>query len=152
LVGGIGISGSAAQNNLVIGNFIGTNRTGDKFLSSLAGDGVDILDSARKTVLRSNLISGNNRAGVFIYGGDGTLLEQNYIGTKANGNQELANGGVGVLVGFGSIATTIGGAAGGVGNLISGNRGDGIRVIGALGTIVQGNLIGTSKNGVDKIP
>ena len=56
----------------------------------------------------------------------------------------LANTGSGITVYDGASNNTIGGAAQGAGNVISGNLGEGIYIVGAgvLNNLVQGNLIG----------
>jgi hypothetical protein len=86
--------------------------------------------------------------GIQLTGGGGNVIAGNYIGTDANGDAGLSNGG-GVNI-AGSSGNTIGGAAPGDGNVISGNTGGygiGINGIGATGNLVQGNLIGTTVNG-----
>jgi CSLREA domain-containing protein len=71
-------------------------------------------------------------------------IEGNFIGTDATGTQDLGNGyGVDVLQSGGN---TIGGPSAGARNLISGNDADGIIIL-SSGNTVQGNYIGTKKDG-----
>lgn len=110
-----------------------------------------------------NLISGNRHAGVIISDRSArNKLNGNFIGTTMNGNAALGNGGNGVLI-AGSNHTSL------VGcrfvnnpfvyyNVISGNRGQGLEVTDARGTVVQGNffgigadntaVLGNGKNGI----
>ncbi|MEZ5728893.1 MAG: hypothetical protein R3E48_13365 [Burkholderiaceae bacterium] len=60
----------------------------------------------------------------------------------------LGNDNQGILVSSNASNTTIGGAVAGAANLISGNASAGVYVTtGAVGTIVQGNLIGLDASG-----
>ncbi|MDO8630388.1 MAG: thrombospondin type 3 repeat-containing protein, partial [Phycisphaerales bacterium] len=68
-------------------------------------------------------------------------MEGNYIGTNPAGSAVVRNGGTGVAD-RGEI-TQIGGTATGAGNLISGNF-RGIELFNALGTVIEGNMIGTN--------
>jgi len=52
-------------------------------------------------------------------------VQGNYIGVDATGRAKLANVGDGVAVANAATNNTIGGAAAGAGNVISGNGGDG---------------------------
>src|SRR5205809_566739 len=76
-----------------------------------------------------NLISGNAGAGVLISGPGATdnLIVGNLIGTTAAGTAALGNGGAGVSISGGAFGNTIGGAAAGAGNVISGNAGHGVQ-------------------------
>src|SRR5262249_24697348 len=77
----------------------------------------------------------------------GTLVQGNYIGIDPSGTVAVPNGDEGVLVQHAPQAT-VGGAAP-AGNVISGNLGDGVGVIGAdtAGLVSQGNMIGTDSAG-----
>lgn len=96
-----------------------------------------------------NLISGNEGPGISIAGfSQGTEVVGNYIGTDETGMEALPNGG-GVSVS--SPDVTIGGFAASGGNLISGNAGSGIAILGAgggtSGVMVFGNRIGLDAEG-----
>ncbi len=87
--------------------------------------------------------------GVQINSASGELITKNYIGvTTADGNG--GNGGNGVTIEGNSSDNTIGGTAGGAGNTISDNLGNGIEITGdSSGTLVEKNRIGTNPGGTD---
>ena len=138
------------SNNLVEGNYIGTDPTGALALGNGA-DGVG-LDAAVGNAIggaaQPNLISGNLGRGVDIFTGSNTnTVQGNLIGTDAAGTAALGNTIEGVAV-DGSTGNLIGGTASGTGNLISGNLGRGVDIFnGATGNLVQGNDIGTALGG-----
>jgi len=147
-----------ATENLVQGNFIGTDVTGTVAMGN-GGCGVEIFDQASNNTIggttagAGNVISGNGR-GIFISrGSTGNLMQGNFIGTDVTGTVALGNrGGVGVHIAQVMVGdttnNTIGGTAAGAGNVISGN-GLGIFIYssGAPGNLVQGNFIGTDVTG-----
>jgi hypothetical protein len=87
---------------------------------------------------------------------NGSIVQGNYIGTNAAGTGALGAGN-GIYINPGS-GLTIGGAAAGEGNLISGNTGYGIDMdsIGCTtagtGNVIQGNLIGVDATGTLPLP
>jgi uncharacterized repeat protein (TIGR01451 family) len=141
-------------NNVIEGNFIGTNANGTAALGNTQG-GVWV-DGAANTVIRDNVISGNSGVGVSVAstGGyplaSGTLIQGNRIGTDKSGTIALPNG-TGATSNYGLIVfgtnNTIGGATAGQGNIISGNAGGGVQ-IGGDHTVLLGNLIGTDASGL----
>ena len=108
-----------AQNNLVIGNKIGTDVTGIAALPN-QGDGVtDNFDSNNTiggtTTGSGNLISANLGQGISLYGASGDLVAGNIVGTTAGQItdspfkfQPLGNGGDGIRVSLGSTNNMIG--------------------------------------------
>ena len=131
---------------------------------TMAGQGASGLTLiGAKAVIEGFVINHFSSNGVVITGeenhpGDGGhLLRSNYIGTDATGMMAAPNGGAGVLIQNGTPHNSIGGPNPGDGNVISGNKGDGIRVeplaagmtlpAGAVGQIIQGNFIGTNATG-----
>ncbi|MBL8436329.1 MAG: DUF4347 domain-containing protein, partial [Zoogloea sp.] len=120
---GVGLWGS---NNVVIGNYIGTDATGTLDRGNLS-DGVDVFGGSNNriggvTAAERNIISGNNRNGIEIaYNVSGTLVQGNYIGTDAGGTLSLGNSSGGIWVGGGATGVTIGGTAAGAGNRIVNN-------------------------------
>lgn len=150
---GVQIFGPSATGNVVLGNFIGTDVTGTLDVRNL-DDGVIIGFEANGNTVGGaqagarNLISGNGSRGVAIAGfdgSDGNVVAGNFIGTDVSGTGPLGNE-IGVSVSS-SDDNTIGGAAPGSGNVISGNFGDGIEISDSSGTNVLGNLIGTTPGG-----
>src|SRR5262249_15492095 len=96
-----------------------------------------------------NVLSGNQRVGVFILGAStNNVIAGNFIGTDVNRTAALANGWAGVRLDGGASGNTVGGLTptpgSAPGNFISGNQGEGVLITGAGtgGNAVAGNLIG----------
>ena len=148
--------GAVPSNNVVIGNYIGTDKTGMKALAN-TGDGVLIDFGASSNTIggaaagMGNVISGNGANGVEINGAATTLnnLYGNFIGTDLTGKVQLANAGDGVLVNAGANFNSVGGNLVGQGNIISGNTRNGVELTGAgtSGNFVLGNYIGVDVSG-----
>jgi hypothetical protein len=162
----IRIAGSS--NNVIAGNFLGTNLAGTG-----AGPGNDVGVYIGLSVVATNnnrvggtapadrnVISGNGTDGIQINAGSGgaanNLVQGNYIGVDVNGTAALANTnqGVALFTSFSNTNNVIGGTAVGARNVISGNGNDGILIAnaGTTGTLVQGNYIGTNAVGTGAIP
>ncbi len=147
----IRISGPAASNNLVRGNFLGTDFTGTQRRPNFIA-GVSIVDATNNTIGgpepgARNLISGN-QTGVIIGGNSAAnVVAGNFIGTDITGAVELGNLSGGVSVSGGSDHT-IGGATTGARNVISGNGNSGVAVYNATGVRILGNWIGVSAAGL----
>jgi len=161
---GVLLAGSSTANNIVQGNYIGTNAAGDAAVANKMS-GIAIQEGANNNTIGGtasaarNIISGNTESGILIYdsGSQGTsnnVVQGNYIGADASGTADLGNGAFGVNVAFAS-QNTIGGSSSGAGNIIVGNGGNnnigfagvGIRVDGGNQTVIKGNRIGTDING-----
>jgi hypothetical protein len=151
------IVGSGATGNLVQGNRIGTDYTGAVALGN-GGSGVFVLQAAANNLIggttagAGNVISANRNDGVALFS-SGNQVQGNWIGTDASGAQALGNAQNGVES-QNAANNTIGGTAAGAGNTISGNAGQGVLLTGAgaTGTLVQGNLIGTTSAGTAPLP
>ena len=146
--GGISIS---SNNDLVEGCYIGTNAAGSAALAN-GGDGIDVYGASETiggtTAGERNLISGNLGAGINILASaQDTVVTGNFVGTDVSGSYAIANVDDGLFI-YGSDST-IGGTASGAGNLFSANDNAGILLYGsgAVGNLVEGNLIGTSASG-----
>ncbi len=149
-----GIALSSTANNVIEGNFIGTNVTGTA-ASPNAQSGIYSHGSNNVfgglTPSARNLLSGNTARGIDINPGDGgtasdNLVQGNLIGTDLTGTTALGNALLGVNIAPGASGNIIGGTVAGVGNIISGNGGVGIELDGA-NNFVQGNFIGTDSTG-----
>ena len=149
---GVTIQGSNATGNIISGNHIGVDISGDSGLGN-GERGVFVFNSPENTI-SNNVISDNGQvstaAGVDISGQfavNNQLLE-NRIGTNANGSAPLANIGSGVIIG--TLNTNI------IENVISGNSTHGIFVTSfqntAGNTLIEGNLIGVGADGVTAMP
>jgi hypothetical protein len=157
---GVQIADAGTSNNLVQGNCIGTNPAGSAALPN-AGDGVLINNGATNntvggtTAAARNLIAGNTSHGVQIgdAGTSGNQVQGNLIGLNAAGTAALGNND-GVLINFGARNNTIGGTAAGAGNVIGGNRAEGVQIADAAstGNLVQGNFIGTDGSETAVLP
>jgi parallel beta-helix repeat protein len=121
----------------------------------------------------ANVISGNRLNGIELADSSSNVVEDNRIGTNAAGTSAIANGGDGIYISHGSRGNKIGGTAyvntvtgkannptgskGTVtpvfvvpplGNLISGNDGNGVLIDnGSRGNVLNGNFIGTTASG-----
>lgn len=161
---GIQINGAGdtapASNNLVEGNFIGTDRSGTRPLPNLQG--VGLLGTAHNNTIGgaaagdANVISGNTGHGVGIFGSSVTanIVQGNFIGTTADGVTPIGNGQEGVII----VAprNTIGGTAAGDGNVIAHNGATGVTVTVfgpsdvATGDAIEGNSIfANARLGID---
>jgi titin len=150
---GDGVDVDSASNDFLTDLFIGVSPTGSR--AGNAGNGVAISGASTGDVIggtspgAGDVISGNGKEGISILGSaaNSNLVEGNVIGTNVAGTAVLGNGLSGVFIGDGSSLNTIGGAATGAGNLISGNDTHGVDFSGASHNVVQGDLIGTNAGG-----
>jgi parallel beta-helix repeat protein len=161
-----GVAIQAAQSNVVLGNYIGTNANATAAVPN-GKDGVSIFSGSVSNLVGGttpqarNVISGNVGHGVTV-GGDGTsqnVVQGNYVGTGGSGTTALPND-TGIAVQRGASQNTVGGTAAGAGNVISGNTFAGILLTDDGGTppgstsgnLIQGNLVGTDANGTAALP
>src|SRR5262249_29826473 len=127
-----GVDLNGVGDNVVLGNFIGTNAAGTAALPN-AGNGVHVENAANNTIGslisgERNVISGNLQNGVLLEGSSGSLLldtvvEGNFIGTDAGGTAALGNAGDGVRIDTASN-NTVGGSVTAAGNTIAFNGGN----------------------------
>ena len=150
---GILLIAASGDSNLVSGNFIGTDATGTVALGN-GHDGIYIEGSGYNLIGgheagQRNVISGNGSAGIYIWGASakGNVIQGNYIGVDASGAGALANGTHGIYLVHDAGYAQIGGTEPGEGNLISGNRGEGILLENSGGNQISGNSIGTDASG-----
>lgn len=102
------------------------------------------------STLQSLVIARTSGAGVTLVSRNVSLFG-NYIGVRANGVTPAGNTGNGVLVQKTATGTTIGGDGPNQANVISGNRANGIAIVGGGQNTVQGNLIGTDASGTRRV-
>ena len=169
-VGGTGVGGIKAT---ILGNYIGTNAAGTAAVGNgtspaapyrdgvtIASGGIHVGRAEGAATPVGNVISGNEGAGIAATLAPPAEIEGNLIGTDATGNFAVGNSGDGIICAVGYIGRnqfTSGAsilAAGG--NVISGNRGDGVLMVAhgqAIGVgTVAGNYIGTNLAGSAAIP
>ncbi len=160
---GVLITNPGTDQNVVAGNFIGTDTTGTFALGNTE-QGVRIDDRAQFNVVgtdgasannigQRNLISGNLLYGVAIFtaGTDNNIVAGNFIGTDVSGTSPVANQLDGVRVSGDNNFNRVGTDGNGLGdaaerNVISGNLLSGV-VLGSANSVTAGNLIGTNAAG-----
>ncbi len=156
---GIRIRGVQAQDNHIIGNYIGTNASASDTLGN--GSGIYISRDASHTTIGGadpwmrNVISGNYQDGIYITESEKNIIIGNFIGTDRTGTESIPNGRdgkhSGIHLGSGSAFTVVGGEEEGQKNVISGNFRDGIHIAGSTDNHVIGNYIGTDVTGTVNI-
>jgi len=154
---GILIVDSYTDSNLIKGNYIGTNASGDDtlcntlggiFLSTYSGSTVvgGTTEGERNVIGGSVYVPGTNiycSNGITIRGSNNNRIMGNYIGTDKSASIPLYNGRYGILIQQ-CRNNTIGGTETGEGNVISGYRAGGIiiRMGSTSNNVVSGNFIG----------
>ncbi len=118
-----------------------------------SSDGLSLGSGASNSIIKGLVINRFGGNGIEITSeATGARVEGNFIGTDASGTLDLGNGasfGDGVVV-FGD-SNIVGGTSRGRRNLISGNNGEGVDLSFGEGNEVQGNLIGTAKDGTSDL-
>ena len=169
-----GVLISAANDNVVEGDYVGTDVTGSVALGNnlgnvggFGGAGIGIESGSSGNTVggitttpgtgAGNLISGNFYSGVLIVYAPDNLVAGNLIGTDVTGTLALGNdtnrpfpgGGGGVIIEFSpdNIVGELGGR-----NVISANgngtvNGDNVEMLYSTGGVVQSNYIGTDITG-----
>jgi parallel beta-helix repeat protein len=163
--GGIVLEEYGPKDNVVAGNFIGTDVTGTVTIGNGYGvttgfgsfkrigtNGDGIADEAER-----NIFSGNEETGIYVFDTTDNIIAGNYIGTDITGTAALGNEFGGIIVEFDSLRNRIGTNGDGLAdeaerNLISGNgyenRGFGLKIgSGAKNNIIAGSYIGTDVTG-----
>jgi hypothetical protein len=152
---GVFIASLTDSNNILQGNYIGTDVNGLKTVAN-GWDGVHL--QARANLIGGttpgcrNVISGNTKKGIFLVGTggnvSGNVIQGNFIGLDATGSTSLPNNDSGLGISD-AASNLIGGTVAGAGNVISGNSPHGIflTVAGSTGNQIQGNFIGTDATG-----
>ncbi len=139
-----------SEDNIILGNYIGTDKSGTKALSNQTGI---IVNKSIGNVIggdvpeAANLISGNSSAGIALLA-DGTAynrIEGNIIGADVTGTTGLGNGSYGISITNGVLRCTI------VNNVISNNTRCGIYVSRGNHHTIRMNRIGTDKSGMKRL-
>lgn len=129
-----GISMWNSSNNLVSGNYVGTDASGSLAFGN--NYGVLIADGSSNNIVggiaagSGNLVSGNRVFGLYL-GGTATknnVIAGNFIGLTKDGSAALGNGNAGVVLDAGANLTRIGGTSALERNVISGNGKHGIAI------------------------
>ena len=160
-----GVEVRNAPGNLILGNWIGTDRSGGQRIQSSDGtpaqgnivDGIDVQFSNR-TQIRRNVVVASRRHGIHLQGVSGATVSANNVGVDVSGTawdpdgepdsgDELGNN-AGILL-EGSDQNTIGGTSAGDGNLVGANRSVGLHLTSSGGNDLWGNQIGANKDGLE---
>jgi len=156
---GLRLTDPGTTANLVQGNFIGLDATGEQALPNgfagltlYSGTTANLIGGTNAAT--RNVISGNGTYGVVVAdpGTAGNHIEGNFIGLDAHGVSALPNYD-GVLFSAGATNNRFGGTVVGAGNVVSGNayRGVFFDGLGTSGNLVQGNLIGSDSTGTNGV-
>lgn len=165
VIRGFGDTGSARRSGIVLTNYGGHTIVGCYLGTTAAGTaasrnsqaGLQIIDSANNriggtNVNEGNLISGNSRTGIEIFGGGSTnnVVIATIVGLNASGTGALANGSDGGIVISNAPNNIIGGSTAAERNVIAGNTGDNLRLLqaGAANNQIRGNWIGLRADGL----
>jgi hypothetical protein len=142
---GIGVRISSASDDVVQGNYIGTDRSGTRALEDCRGVGSS---SGGVAIEGYDGIAANNTVGGTVHGvgnmisanvWDGVDVGAGSSGTRVEGNEIRGNGGNGVTI-VGDH-NTVGGTAPGAGNRIFDNERSGVQIVGYTGNRVLTNEI-----------
>ncbi|MEZ5384269.1 MAG: right-handed parallel beta-helix repeat-containing protein [Prosthecobacter sp.] len=144
---------NAVENVQLFACNVGVDPAGTVDLGN-GGDGIQITFANKVTIggpetWQACIISGNTADGINIQSGSGHVIQNNRIGCDTNGATAIFNGSEGIN--YSAANGLIGGTEFGEGNLISGNREEGIQLAGSS-TKVFGNLIGTDFSGTAPLP
>ncbi|GAB5407297.1 MAG: hypothetical protein Aurels2KO_55280 [Aureliella sp.] len=142
----------AADNNQVLGNYIGTSPDG------LAPAGNERHNIRISTEASENVIGGPNAQsrniiadagldGIFLDGSPLTHIVGNWLGIGADGETLLGNTRDGIAVHGGTVLLSIGGSRTGEGNVIAANGRHGIGALWMWDSFVRGNSIGVTSSG-----
>ncbi len=154
---GVFLFGTAASNNVVAGNFIGTSGLGASALPN-SFFGVSLSNAPRNFIGTAepgggNLISGNANSGVALtgVGVTGNSVKGNFMGTDVSGTFAIANvqGAIDLYL---ARTNFIGGAEPGAGNLLSGNENVVVYVYDSHANFFRGNNIGLRADGATALP
>jgi trimeric autotransporter adhesin len=146
---GVLIKGGATQNTLS-GNYVGTTATGNAALGN-GSDGVAIVHADSNSLIGCtfqdqpfvyyNVLSGNGGNGLRIDDSNDTTVQADFMGAGANNATVVANHQNGLLVTGTSSETQVGGVIP-LGNVISGNRQNGIDLAGTASGFTSFNTFG----------
>ena len=145
---GVYLKSSGSTNNLIQGNYVGTNAAGDTPLPN-GSHGVIIFQDASSntiggpTAAHGNVVSGNggSDSGIYVEGSatSGNVIRFNRVGTNAAGTAAIPNNLHGIWIDNAPDTDVLD-------NLISGNDVHGVYLYdtGATGTEILRNTIGTN--------
>jgi len=108
--------------------------------------------NGRKCEIKNLIITNFARHGIYMSTTYENIIQNCYIGTDPFGVEGLGNGGDGIHI-YESFANQVGGEFSPLGNVISGNSGNGITITGdnANTNIIENNLIGPKPDGLSAL-
>jgi uncharacterized repeat protein (TIGR01451 family) len=153
---GIEILDTSSIGNVVQGNWIGTDHSGNTAIPNgtgiLIGGSTTSLGATANTIGGTatgarNVISGNSSAAIQINNAasTGNIVQGNYLGINFDATPSFGNS-YGILIN-GAISNTIGGTTAAARNVISGNSTNAILIDGGNNNVVSANFIGIDPNG-----
>src|SRR5262249_41023437 len=117
-VRGVQFSGIGDTDNIVAGNYIGTDVCGAQQLSNVdglyaasgpaSGNRIGTDSDGFGDCAERNIISGNRNDGINLQSGDHYIIAGNYIGTDVTGTQYLPNHAVGIEIWTPGSPTNVG--------------------------------------------
>ncbi len=152
--GGTGIHLELGTANVVQGNRIGTDPTGTAIFGfGTSASGIHVDDTGGNTIGGTAAGAGNVIGGVQngivvsapSASAAGTMIEGNLIG-QGPGGEDVGNATDGIQL-LAVDHVTVGGTSAGAGNVIGGNDGNGISILGGGSNTIQGNTIGVRGSG-----
>jgi CSLREA domain-containing protein len=153
----VGFSTFTSDDNLIEGNFFGTDPSGTSFLGGTTtivrmdgtGNTIGGTTPAARNVMSAG---GGSKAGTILLDGTAGVVQGNYIGVDASGSAPLqppgATNGIEVGLAGAAVNTQIGGDSPGAGNVIY-TTGASINIHpnNTANVTIQGNYIGTDATG-----
>ena len=150
-----GIYMTNTTGNTVLGNYVGTDASGTKAISSWLG-GVILLNNSFNNLIGGtnaparNVISGNTNFGVWISGpaSTGNTVQGNWVGLNAAGTAALPNTFAGMYLLVGAQSNLV------ANNVFSGQPSEGLRISdsGTSFNTIRGNYFGTDASGLSVVP
>lgn len=153
--GSYGIYVYAEAGNQILGNYIGTDRSGSNDLGN-ASSGIFVESAISNSIGLAvagagNVIAGNQTSGIELSSANANQILGNRIGTDATGTRVLSNSTYGIYLGS-SSDNLIGGTNTNARNIISGNFASGLYIASGTGNQILGNFIGTDVVGTHRVP
>lgn len=157
--GGGGIHLIGAINTSILGNLIGTDKTGNATIGN-TGQGIYLSDTSTGNLIGGpasyarNIISGNKKEGVYIVnsGTEHNAIQGNYIGANKDGSSGIPNQLSGVHIDDGAALNEIGGTNSGESNVIAYNNFAGVELsptAGSGNSILGNSIYGNKGNGIE---
>ena len=155
-INGVTVLDSGTRDNMIIGNYIGTDVNGTAPLGN-ATEGVIIQRGAQFNAIggsgpgEGNVISANAMRGIGLWDTDvmSNTVAATILASMPAGH-ELGNNGLGVVISNGASYNRVGGTLPGERNVISGNSDSGVGLwdSSTMSNTITGNYIGLAVNGL----